>query len=269
MRSRIEILLVEDSPSDVRLTEEELKDSGLEYNLSVVNDGVEAMEFLNSRKGSGKGALPDVILLDLNMPKKNGHEVLKDISQDPVLINIPVVLLTVSQSDKDVLEALRLKMNYYLNKPVTSSQLRVLLKAIFELMSEETEIVGGEKSINEDAHVRLILASNPHTAPDVLTKLAAEDNPKLRRRVAENPHTPENVLVALSADEHYEVRMGVAENPKAPQVVLEKLAHDQQEEVRMALAEGGNMPRTVLVTLSEDDNIFVSTAAKKALANCT
>ena len=99
-RSRIEILLVEDSPADVRLTEEELKDSGLEYNLNVVWDGEEAMEFLHARKGGGKGALPDVILLDLNMPKKNGHEVLQDISCDSVLTNIPVVLLTVSQNDQ-------------------------------------------------------------------------------------------------------------------------------------------------------------------------
>src|SRR5580704_11984141 len=111
MKDKIHILLVEDSPSDVRLTEEALKDSGLIYELSVANDGEEAMNFLHQQKMSAFSKLPDVILLDLNMPRKTGHEVLAEIKADPKLTTIPVVLLTVSQQDRDIMEALRLKMN--------------------------------------------------------------------------------------------------------------------------------------------------------------
>src|ERR1700712_3084674 len=78
MENNIEILLVEDTPSDVRLTQEALKRSGLKYTMSVVNDGVEAMDYLNERKTGGQ-QMPDLILLDLNMPRKNGHEVLADV----------------------------------------------------------------------------------------------------------------------------------------------------------------------------------------------
>ena len=101
MKEKIEILLVEDTPSDVRLTEEALKRSELTYELNVVNDGEQATEFLEKAKSASK--LPDVVLLDLNMPKKNGHEVLAEIKADDVLKKIPVVLLTVSQQDEDCL----------------------------------------------------------------------------------------------------------------------------------------------------------------------
>src|SRR5580692_7542793 len=89
--SKIHILLVEDSPSDVRLTEEALKDSGLIYELSLANDGEEAMNFLHQQKMSAFSKLPHVILLDLNMPRKNGHEVLAEIKADPKLATVPVV----------------------------------------------------------------------------------------------------------------------------------------------------------------------------------
>src|SRR5580698_7698994 len=136
MKDKIHILLVEDSPSDVRLTEEALKDSGLDYELSHVGDGEEAMNFLHQQKMSAHKKLPDIILLDLNMPRKNGHEVLAEIKADPQLAIVPVVLLTVSQTEKDIMEALRLKMNFYLCKPVDPEQLTALVDAIFELHKE-------------------------------------------------------------------------------------------------------------------------------------
>lgn len=266
MRSRIDILLVEDSPADVRLTEEELRDSGLDYSLDVVFNGEEAMQYLQAHKNDSNKKLPDVILLDLNMPRKNGHEVLAEISQDPVLANIPVVLLTVSRSDQDVLEALRLKMNYYLNKPVSAEQLRSLLKAIFELMSEESSISSGESSINEDQHVCSILASNPHTSPAVLAKLSGSRFSKIRSCVAENPHTSYDVLSNLSCDADPDVRISVAENPRVPQDLLEKLAQDESDDVRLAVAQNPNIPNDILSRLSEDNNIYISTAANKSLA---
>ncbi|MBX3076887.1 response regulator [Candidatus Obscuribacterales bacterium] len=158
MKEKIEILLVEDTPSDVRLTEEALKRSELTYELSVVNDGEQATEFLEKAKSASK--LPDVILLDLNMPKKNGHEVLAEIKADDVLKKIPVVLLTVSQQDEDVQEALKLKMNYYVAKPVTA-QKSALLRLIHQL---ENELGGQSGAGGEDALIKLVLAGNPHTS---------------------------------------------------------------------------------------------------------
>ncbi len=132
MHKPLEILLVEDSPADIRLTEEALKDTDLEYKLSIVNDGEEAMAFLKQHGGENTEP-PDVILLDLNMPKKTGHEVLSEIKGDPRMDEIPIVVLTVSQDEEDVLKALDLRMNYYLNKPVTAGRLGALLKSITTL----------------------------------------------------------------------------------------------------------------------------------------
>lgn len=133
MSKPIEILLVEDSPADVRLTQEALKDSGLDYNLSITNDGVEAMAFLRKEGENSQAPTPDVILLDLNMPRKNGHEVLEEIQADSKLSEIPVVVLTVSQDEQDVLRALNLKMNYYITKPVNPAGLGNVLELIQEL----------------------------------------------------------------------------------------------------------------------------------------
>lgn len=265
MESNIEILLVEDTPSDVRLTQEALKRSELKYNLTVVNDGVEAMELLTSLKdkdAQGK-KLPDVILLDLNMPRKNGHEVLHDISQDATLKEIPVVLLTVSQRDEDVMEALRTKMNYYLAKPVTSTKLAVLLRAIFELQYEPAV---ERRPVASETHVRLVLAGNPHTALSILTKLAHDENYKIRVRVAENPETPEHLLKELANDKHYEVRIGVAENPRVPLHLLEQLSRDENDDVKLALAGNDKVPTNILARLVDDPNTFVSASANKTLA---
>ena len=260
MGKKIEILLVEDTPSDIRLTEEALKRSDLVYNLEVVNDGEQAMGYLNKAKEDS--SLPEIILLDLNMPKKNGHEVLEDISKDSDLKKIPIVVLTVSQRDEDVMEALRLKMNYYLAKPITSKKLSALLNAINELESGE-----GGKSANGDqeVHMRMVLAGNPHTSPMVLDKLAKDDNEKVRCRVSENPNISAQALTELAKDSSREVRLCVMENPKASKEIYTLLAKDESEDVRLGLASNHSVPRTILEDLIKDDNVFVADRANKTL----
>lgn len=135
MNKPIEILLVEDSPADISLTEEALKDSGVLYRLSVVNDGEQAMDYLLKKSSYANSATPDVILLDLNMPKKTGHEVLAEMKEYPRLLEIPVVVLTVSQAEEDHAKALALNMNYYMSKPVTAVRLASILEAINDLWS--------------------------------------------------------------------------------------------------------------------------------------
>ena len=114
----IDILLVEDNPGDVRLTREALKDAKVLNEVYVAQDGVEAMEFLN-RKGKFKDApTPDLILLDLNLPRKDGREVLAEIKQDSKLKRIPVVVLTTSKADEDIIKTYNLHANAYITKPV-------------------------------------------------------------------------------------------------------------------------------------------------------
>src|SRR4051794_24701063 len=114
----VEILLVDDSPGDVRLTREALREGKIRNNLSVVTDGVEALAFLR-REGRYAGApRPDVILLDLNLPRKDGREVLAEIKADDRLRRIPVVILTTSADERDILRAYELHANCYITKPV-------------------------------------------------------------------------------------------------------------------------------------------------------
>ena len=114
----VDLLLVEDNPGDIRLTEEALKDGPVRVNLSIAKDGVEAVEFLN-RRGSFKDApRPDLILLDLNLPRKNGREVLAEIKADPDLRQIPVVVMTTSKSEQDIERAYELNANCYITKPI-------------------------------------------------------------------------------------------------------------------------------------------------------
>ena len=118
LHKEIEILLVEDNPGDVRLTQEAFKTGKVHNTLHVVWDGEEAMAFLN-REGDYKDApRPDIILLDLNLPKKDGREVLKDIKSDENLKNIPVVVLTTSSAEEDILKSYNLHANCYITKPV-------------------------------------------------------------------------------------------------------------------------------------------------------
>ncbi len=114
----IEILLVEDSPVDVLLTQEAFKESKVLNNLHVVEDGVEAMAFLRKEGRFASMPHPDLILLDLNLPRKNGREVLTEIKADPKLKTIPVVILTTSHSELDILQAYEQHANSYIIKPV-------------------------------------------------------------------------------------------------------------------------------------------------------
>jgi two-component system, chemotaxis family, response regulator Rcp1 len=118
----IEILLVEDNPADVRLTQEGLRDSKVRNNLHVVGDGEEALAFLRHEAQYAEVRRPDLILLDLNLPKKDGREVLKEIKADPELRRIPVVVLTTSAGEEDVLRAYNLQAACYITKPVDLDQ---------------------------------------------------------------------------------------------------------------------------------------------------
>lgn len=130
MARPIEILLVEDSPGDVRLTQEALKDAKMRNNLHVVGDGVEAMAFLNKKGKYANTPNPDLILLDLNLPKKDGREVLAEIKSDENLKRIPVVVLTISKSEEDIFRSYNLHANCYVTKPIDFDQFTTVVKAI-------------------------------------------------------------------------------------------------------------------------------------------
>jgi len=114
----VNLLLVEDNPADVRLTEEALRESRIPVNLSVASDGVEAVDYLFQRGRFCDAPRPELILLDLNLPKKSGREVLSEIKADPILRRIPVVVMTTSTSEQDVERAYRLNANCYVAKPI-------------------------------------------------------------------------------------------------------------------------------------------------------
>lgn len=126
----IEVLLVEDNPGDVRLTKEALKEGRLLNNIWVVGDGVEALEFLRRQGKYAKAASPDLILLDLNLPKKDGREVLAEIKSDPRLRRIPVVVLTTSSAEEDILKTYDLHANCYVTKPVDLEQFMRVVQSI-------------------------------------------------------------------------------------------------------------------------------------------
>ena len=126
----IEILLVEDNPGDVRLVREALKEGKVRNILHVVGDGVEAITFLHKQGEYSKNPRPDLILLDLNLPKKDGREVLAEIKADDNLKRIPVVVLTTSQSEKDILKSYDLYANCYITKPVDLDKFLEVVKSI-------------------------------------------------------------------------------------------------------------------------------------------
>jgi chemotaxis family two-component system response regulator Rcp1 len=129
-RSPVEILLVEDNPGDERLTREALKEGKVYNNLHWVKDGVEAMEFLYRRGKYKDVPRPDIILLDLNLPKKDGREVLQEIKGDEALKRIPVVVLTTSKAEEDVLKTYDLHANCYVTKPVDLEKFIVVVRSI-------------------------------------------------------------------------------------------------------------------------------------------
>ena len=126
----IEILMVEDNPSDVRLTIEAFKDAKVSNRMHVTVDGDDAMAFLRREGGYSRSPRPDLILLDLNLPKKNGREVLAEIKADPELKRIPVVVLTTSDDEKDILAAYDLHVNAYVKKPVDLDQFISIVEAV-------------------------------------------------------------------------------------------------------------------------------------------
>lgn len=129
-RRPLEVLLIEDNPGDVRLTREALSEGKIQKNLRTVPDGIEALAFLRRGEGYEDAIRPDLILLDLNLPRMDGREVLQVIKQDPTLRNIPVVVLTSSQLEDDVLQAYDLHANCYVAKPVDLDHFIAAIRSI-------------------------------------------------------------------------------------------------------------------------------------------
>ncbi len=132
----IEILLVEDNPGDVRLTREAMRDAKMRNTIRIVTDGVEALAFLRREGQYADAPRPDVILLDLNLPKKDGREVLAEIKTDPNLRRIPVVILTTSEAEEDILKAYDLHANAYVAKPVDLDKFITVVKSIEDFWLE-------------------------------------------------------------------------------------------------------------------------------------
>jgi chemotaxis family two-component system response regulator Rcp1 len=126
----IEILLVEDNAGDIRLTQEAFKENKINNNLSVARDGVEALAFLRRQGNYAQAAKPDLILLDLNLPRMDGREVLSELKSDPELKRIPVVILTTSNSEQDVIQSYNLHANCFITKPVDLDQFISVIQSI-------------------------------------------------------------------------------------------------------------------------------------------
>jgi chemotaxis family two-component system response regulator Rcp1 len=126
----IDILLVEDNPGDVRLTIEALKEAKVLNTLATVSDGVAALAYLNRQGKYADASRPDLVLLDLNLPRKDGREVLAEIKKDPVLKRIPVVILTTSKAEEDIVKTYDLHANCYITKPVDLEQFMIVVKSI-------------------------------------------------------------------------------------------------------------------------------------------
>ena len=126
----VEILLVEDNPGDVRLTQEALKESKVTNNLSVAEDGVEALAFLKREGKYADAPRPDLLLLDLNLPKKDGRELLEEIKVDDNLKRIPVVVLTTSKAEEDIIRMYDQHANCYITKPIDFDQFIEVIKSI-------------------------------------------------------------------------------------------------------------------------------------------
>ena len=126
----IEILLVEDNPGDVLLTKEAMKEAKVSNSLHVVGNGLEALEFLRREGRFQEAPTPDLVLLDLNLPRKNGREVLQEMKSEEGLRSIPVVVLTTSEAHRDIIESYNLQANCYITKPVDFEQFRKVVASI-------------------------------------------------------------------------------------------------------------------------------------------
>jgi chemotaxis family two-component system response regulator Rcp1 len=136
----IEVLLVEDSPGDVRLTQEAFRSANPSIHLHVATDGVEAMAFLRHQGAHAEAPRPDLILLDLNLPKMDGREVLAHIKKDDGLKGIPTVILTTSDAEVDIVKSYQLQANCYLNKPVQLDAFEALVKNINEFWLRDAKL---------------------------------------------------------------------------------------------------------------------------------
>jgi chemotaxis family two-component system response regulator Rcp1 len=146
----IDILLVEDNPGDIRLTTEALQEAKMFNKLHVVTDGVEAISFLRKEGAYKEATRPDLILLDLNLPRKDGREVLKEIKEDASLKTIPVVILTVSKSEEDILRSYNLHANCYISKPVDLEQFLKVARSIQEFWFTMVKLPPNLKHITGD-----------------------------------------------------------------------------------------------------------------------
>jgi len=126
------VLLVEDDPGDVELTRETLRDGKVHIELQVVNDGFEALQYLRKQGDHRDALMPDLVILDLNLPRKDGREVLREIREDPELKHLPVVVLTTSSADEDIVRSYGLGANCYATKPMGLGEFSKIVKAIQE-----------------------------------------------------------------------------------------------------------------------------------------
>ncbi|MGZ7118314.1 MAG: response regulator [Methanobacterium sp.] len=146
---QVEILLVEDNEGDVGLIEEVFEDAKIRNNLHVTEDGEEAMLFLHKEGEFSDAPRPDMILLDLNLPKKDGREVLKEIKMDDDLKRIPVVVLTTSKAEKDILKSYDLHANSYITKPVDFDQFIRVIKSIEDFWLDVVKLPSKSEPINK------------------------------------------------------------------------------------------------------------------------
>ena len=135
-----EVLLVEDSPGDVRLTQEAFREANQSIHLHVACDGVDAMAFLRREGAHQRAPRPDIILLDLNLPKMDGREVLVHIKDDETLKTIPIVILTTSEAEADIVKSYQLQANCYLSKPVQLEAFERLVKGINDFWLREVKL---------------------------------------------------------------------------------------------------------------------------------
>jgi len=136
--------LVEDSPGDVRLTQEAFREANQSIHLHVATDGVEAMAFLRREGIHAQAPRPDIILLDLNLPKMDGREVLDHIKNDKSLKTIPIVVLTTSEAEVDIMKSYQLRANCYLSKPVQLDAFEALIKSINDFWLTEVRLPGAD-----------------------------------------------------------------------------------------------------------------------------
>ncbi|MBI5359604.1 MAG: response regulator [Planctomycetes bacterium] len=145
----IDILLVEDDPGDARLTKEAMKDTKLRNNIFHVTDGEEAMAFLRKEGRYADVPCPDLILMDLNLPKRNGIEVLAEIKNNKNLKRIPVVILTVSSAEEDILKSYNLHANCYITKPIDLNQFMNVVKSIEDFWLTIVKLPNGSKKLRK------------------------------------------------------------------------------------------------------------------------